>query len=393
MSKIPGQGPRARGRHDPQAITHRVRHQGAQHAAQFIQVDGVGLERAGLVIDIDAHQTEPPARDRILPDIPIGDQIDLTGLANGFHTLAVLAALRGQQSPADDASTLRVHTPSGGLHVWYRATDNRPWKSSAGSSPGRALGLAGRHPRPRQLHHRPGTTTQQGTYTPVDDVREPAALPLWLAQELDRTGHLPAPHIPAPRPVPPRAQQAVLAAGGRRWERTLAAYTLGRLIAADRLDREVAEQALRQAAAATRPGQELRIEQIIRSGLAAGLDKPARHREAPVTSPGNETLFDPEAVAAQIRAQTNAIPRPAQADTERPPAGHATPTGRLPDTLTDRGNAKLFVRLGQNQSPDPAALCPRGGQRIAPRRRWAVGCGPVKAGNPAGQKRFAANDQ
>lgn len=233
-------------------------------------------------------------------------------------------------------------------------------------------GLAGRHPRPRQLHHRPGTTTQQGTYTPVDDVREPAALPLWLAQELDRTGHLPAPHIPAPRPVPPRAQQAVLAAGGRRWERTLAAvlapveacgqvaegagfsdtlnraaYTLGGLIAADRLDREVAEQALRQAAAATRPGQELRIEQIIRSGLAAGLDKPARHREAPVTSPGNETLFDPEAVAAQIRAQTNAIPRPAQADTERPPAGHATPTGRLPDTLTDRGNAKLFVRLGR----------------------------------------------
>ncbi|WP_406182173.1 bifunctional DNA primase/polymerase [Streptomyces canus] len=81
----------------------------------------------------------PPARDRILPDIPIGDHIDLTGLANGFHTLAVLAALRGQQSPADDASTLRVHTPSGGLHVWYRATDNRPWRSSAGSSPGRAL--------------------------------------------------------------------------------------------------------------------------------------------------------------------------------------------------------------------------------------------------------------
>ncbi|WP_413254232.1 bifunctional DNA primase/polymerase [Streptomyces canus] len=351
MSKIPGQGPRARGRHDPQAITHRVRHQGAQHAAQFIQVDGVGLERAGLVIDIDAHQTEPPARDRILPDIPIGDHIDLTGLANGFHTLAVLAALRGQQSPADDASTLRVHTPSGGLHVWYRATDNRPWKSSAGSSPGRALAWQVDIRAHGSYIIAPGTTTQQGTYTPVGDVREPAALPLWLAQELDRTGHLPAPHIPAPRPVPPRAQQAVLAAGGRRWERTLAAvlapveacgqvaegagfsdtlnraaYTLGGLIAADRLDREVAEQALRQAAA-TRPGQELRIEQIIRSGLAAGLDKPARHREAPVTSPGNETLFDPEAVAAQIRAQTNAIPRPAQADTERPPGRARHPHG------------------------------------------------------------------
>jgi hypothetical protein len=73
-----------------------------------------------VVIDIDAHGTEPPARDRILPGIPIGDQVDLAGLANGFHTLAVLAALRGQQSPADDTTTLRVRTPSGGLHVWGR---------------------------------------------------------------------------------------------------------------------------------------------------------------------------------------------------------------------------------------------------------------------------------
>ncbi|MEU1276535.1 phage/plasmid primase, P4 family [Streptomyces sp. NPDC005799] len=69
-----------------------------------------------------------------------------------------------------------------------------------------------------------------------------------------------------------------------------------------------------------------------------------------MTSPGNETLFefDPEAVASQIRAQAPAIPRPAQADTERPPAGHATPAGLLPDTLSDRGNAKLFVRLYAN---------------------------------------------
>ncbi|MGK3945163.1 bifunctional DNA primase/polymerase [Streptomyces caeruleatus] len=261
---------------------------------------GVSCGPAGLVvIDIDAHQSEPPARDRILPGIPIGDHIDLTGLANGFHTLAVLAALRGQQSPAEDASTLRVRTPSGGLHVWYRATDNRPWKSSAGSSPGRGLAWQVDIRAHGSYIIAPGTTTQAGTYMPVDDVREPAALPLWLAQELDRTGHLPAPHIPAPRPVPPRAQQAVLAAGGRRWERTLAAvlapveacgqvaegagfsdtlnraaYTLGGLIAAGRLDHQDAEQALRQAAAAARPGQELRIEQIIRSGLAAGLDKP-----------------------------------------------------------------------------------------------------------------------
>lgn len=124
---------------------------------------------------------------------------------------------------------------------------------------------------------------------------------MWLSQELDRTGHSPAPAVPAPRAVPPRAQQAVLAAGGRRGqtEHTLAAvlapveacgqvgqgagfsdtlnraaYTLGGLIAAGRLSQQEAEQALKDTAAAARPGQELRIEQIIRSGLAAGLKKP-----------------------------------------------------------------------------------------------------------------------
>ncbi|MFF7977294.1 phage/plasmid primase, P4 family, partial [Streptomyces sp. NPDC007905] len=57
--------------------------------------------------------------------------------------------------------------------------------------------------------------------------------------------------------------------------------------------------------------------------------------------------FDPEAVAAQIRDQAATVPLPAQAATERP-AGEATPNGLLPDTLSDRGNAKLFVRLYSN---------------------------------------------
>ncbi|WP_211294790.1 bifunctional DNA primase/polymerase, partial [Streptomyces glaucescens] len=75
---------------------------------------GVACGPAGLiVIDIDAHPAQPPTRNRILPGIPISDSVDLTGLANGFHTIAVLAALRGQPSPADDETTLRVRTPSG----------------------------------------------------------------------------------------------------------------------------------------------------------------------------------------------------------------------------------------------------------------------------------------
>ncbi|MGW4107471.1 bifunctional DNA primase/polymerase [Streptomyces sp. NPDC004976] len=255
-----------------------------------------------VVIDIDAHASQPPGRGRILPGIPIADHVDLTGLANGFHTIAVLAALRGRPSPADDDTTLRVRTPSGGLHIWYRATDNRRWHCSSGSSPGRALAWQVDVRAHGGYIVAPGTTTKHGTYTAVGDVREPAVLPAWLAQELERTGHLSASTIPAPRSVPPRARQAVLAAGGGHGlthQRLLAAvlapveacgqvsegagfsdvlnraaYTLGGLVAAGRLTQEDAEQALEETAAAARPGQERRSEQIIRSGFAAGLKHP-----------------------------------------------------------------------------------------------------------------------
>ncbi|MGW2461834.1 bifunctional DNA primase/polymerase [Streptomyces sp. NPDC001761] len=261
-----------------------------------------------VVIDIDAHCTQPPTRDRILPGIAIGEHVDLTGLANGYHTLAVLAALRGQRSPADDNTTLRVRTPSGGLHVWYRAADNRRWRCSSGSSRGVALAWQVDVRAHGGYIIAPGTTTRDGTYTPVDNVREPAALPSWLAQELARTGHLSAPTIPVPRPVPPRAQQAVLAAGGGRdrTQRMLAsvlapveacgqvnegagfsdtlnraAYTLGGLVAAGRLTEEEAEQTLIEVATTARPGQERRAAQIIRSGLAAGRQHPLHPGRGP----------------------------------------------------------------------------------------------------------------
>jgi hypothetical protein len=262
---------------------------------------GVACGPAGLVvIDIDSHPARPPARDRILPGIHIPDHVDLTGLANGFHTLAVLAALRGQPNPADDEATLRVLTPSGGLHVWYRR-DSRRWQSSVGSSSGRALAWQVDIRAHGSYIIAPGTTTNHGTYTPVGTTRVPAPLPQWLAHELERTGHLPPSTIPAPRLVPPRARQAVLAAGGGRdHAQTMlttilapvaacgqvpagagfsdalnrAAYTLGGLIAAGRLSHSEAVQALKDTAATARPGQDRRIEQIINSGLSAGLKRP-----------------------------------------------------------------------------------------------------------------------
>ncbi|MFF7183010.1 phage/plasmid primase, P4 family [Streptomyces sp. NPDC008121] len=69
-----------------------------------------------------------------------------------------------------------------------------------------------------------------------------------------------------------------------------------------------------------------------------------------MTSPagGSEELlfdFDPQAIAAQIMAR-NVAPFPFQGP-PKPDVAHgpATPQGLLPDSLTDRGNAKLFVQI------------------------------------------------
>ncbi|MFF3941640.1 bifunctional DNA primase/polymerase [Streptomyces phaeofaciens] len=263
---------------------------------------GVSCGPAGLVIiDIDAHERQLPDRNRLLPGIGIPDRVDLTGLADGFHTIGLLAALRDATSPADDETTLRVRTPSGGLHVWYRAHHGHRWQCSTGSSGSRALAW--------QVDVRayggyivvPGTSTEAGTYEPVGAVREPALLPTWLAHELERTGHLTPASAPVPRPVPPRARQAVVAAGGGRGAggRALApllaevaecavvpqgaafseklnraAYTAGGLVAAGHLSQDAAERALTEAAEHARPGQERRYGAIIRSGLGAGRSRP-----------------------------------------------------------------------------------------------------------------------
>ncbi|MGW2591802.1 bifunctional DNA primase/polymerase [Streptomyces sp. NPDC001515] len=256
-----------------------------------------------VVVDIDARPAPPPARDRIWPGIEIDDTVDLTGLANGFDTLAVLAALRGQDSPAHDTRTLRVRTPSGGLHVWYRADDTRHWCRSSGNSPRHALAWQVGIRAHGGYVVAPATTTPTGTYEPLDGSPTPAPLPGWLAVELERTGHH-RPHVPhprGPRRAPARAQQAVRAAGAghQRITRIMvtalqeihdcgrvhdgagftaalnrAAHTLGGLVAAGHLTQDAATQALREAAHAARPGEDRRSMQIIADGMSTGLARP-----------------------------------------------------------------------------------------------------------------------
>ncbi|MFC8015833.1 bifunctional DNA primase/polymerase [Streptomyces cinereoruber] len=254
-----------------------------------------------VVIDIDAHVAPAAGRDRLLPGIDIAEDIDVSAMTTGFHTLAVLAALRGQQSPADDATTLRVRTPSGGLHVWYRGMDSRRWQCSTGSSTSRALAWQVDVRADGGYIIAPGTRTDAGIYTPLGTVRTPAPLPGWLAHELQRTHHLPAAHVPAPRPVPCRARQAVLAARGETspagtvLARVLAdvaacghategtgfserlnraAYTAGGLVAAGDLSAQDAERILLETARQARPGQERRTMLIVSSGMAAGARRP-----------------------------------------------------------------------------------------------------------------------
>ncbi|MEU1075231.1 bifunctional DNA primase/polymerase [Streptomyces sp. NPDC005878] len=273
---------------------------------------GVACGAAGLVvIDIDDHPQPLPGRDRILPGIAIHDDVDLRGMSNGFHTLAVLAALRGEKSPADDTSTLRVRTPSGGLHVWYRAVrDGRRWHSSVGQGGGCSLAWQVDVRAHGGYIVAPGTVTSAGRYTPLEGAEEPALLPAWLADELERTGHLRKQRVPAPQPLhrPNRARQAVIAAGGGREQATRvlaaalaevadcaavaegagftdklnrAAYTVGGLVAAGYLGQDAGERVLLEAAEYARPGQERRAAPIVRGGLAAGLRRPLELRSRP----------------------------------------------------------------------------------------------------------------
>lgn len=265
---------------------------------------GVSCGPAGLVVlDIDAHSAEVPHRDRLLPGIPIHPDVNLAGLASGFDTLALLAALRGRQNPADDDTTLRVRTPSGGLHVWYRTLPEGPrYRSSVGSSPKVALAWQVDVRATGGYIVTPSTRTPAGTYTPVGTERLPALLPDWLAAELRRTGHPmntePAP-VPSPRPAAARptgrrahrllepllaeVQACAAATEGTAFTEKLnrAAYTAGGLIASGHLTDSQARDLLTTAADAARPHRSRHSLTVIASALSAGAARPLHPKGRP----------------------------------------------------------------------------------------------------------------
>lgn len=263
---------------------------------------------AGLVVvDVDRHSSSPPARaEQLLPGVDLAPG-QVAAVKDGADVLRLLARTRGQADPTDGELTMTVRTPSGGLHLWFRAPARTAWRGSAGGDHhGPVLGW--------QLDVRarggyivaPGTRTEAGTYQVVGSCREPVLLPSWLAGELTRTGHLLPAVADRVRPdsaVPNRARAAAAAArwgsGGPepgRWaERTAAtvleavvdcgrlpegtgwssvlnraAFTLGGLVAGGHITEQAAHTALLDAALRARPKKKAVALGIIRSGLAAG---------------------------------------------------------------------------------------------------------------------------
>ncbi|MFE9966456.1 bifunctional DNA primase/polymerase [Streptomyces sp. NPDC005525] len=260
---------------------------------------GVACGPASLVvIDIDAHSAPVPDRSRLLPGIPIHESVNLAGLASGFDTIALLSAFRQQLNPADDESTLRVRTPSGGLHVWYHNPDpGTRFRSSAGSSPKVALAWQVDVRAEGGYIIAPTTRTAHGSYSAVGTARMPAPLPSWLAAELMRTGHVVTPPPPRePSPFFPRARQgrrpkaahrvldplvaevaqcAATAEGAGFTEKlNRAAFTAGGLASAGHLEERAVRELLTAAADEARPWQASRNAKIITDGLAAGAARP-----------------------------------------------------------------------------------------------------------------------
>ncbi|MFJ4866118.1 bifunctional DNA primase/polymerase [Streptomyces sp. NPDC088748] len=266
---------------------------------------GVSCGPAGLVVlDVDAHSAEVPDRMQLLPGIPIHERVNLSGLASGFDRLALLAAFRKQPNPAEDETTLRVRTPSGGLHIWYQIpASGIRYRSSTGSSPKVALAWQVDIRATGGYIVAPATRTPAGTYVPVGSARLPAPLPNWLAAELERTGHVVAetttyPALPAPRhatktdstaahrllnPLLAEVENCAAVTHGASFTEKLnrAAYTAGGLVASGHLTDSRARELLTSAADAARSLQSHRSHAVITSALSAGQSRPLHLKGRP----------------------------------------------------------------------------------------------------------------
>lgn len=242
-----------------------------------------------LIVDLDLHQSTPPAPDQLLPGLALPAELDPADIRNGKDVLALLCRLR--RAPllaADPPETFSVRTPSGGMHLWYHVGDGSKWRMDSRGRLGWQVDIRA----DRSYAVAPGTRTRSGLYTLMGDCRVPAPLPRWLAHDLARVGlkrrpHTPAGRLPVSLPASARGRGYVASAvraeldavatcrSGRNDQINKSAYSLGRLVGAGLLDRAEVHQALTDAAqlAGVDPA-ERKAQDTIRRGIEAGTRRP-----------------------------------------------------------------------------------------------------------------------
>lgn len=208
------------------------------------------------------------------------------GATCGEDVLAILATDAGEELPGD---TLTVATPSGSLHLYYRAPKGTELRKTEGDR-GRGLGWKIDTRAWGGYMVAPHSRTPAGVYRFLYD-GEPAELPAWLAERL-------APAPPPPAPVTPirtgagrrpRYLEAAIRAechkvhtapsGQRNATLYTAAVALGQLVAGGCLTEAEHEAVLLNAAGrhlAVRAYSQHQARKTIASGLAAGAKRPRR---------------------------------------------------------------------------------------------------------------------
>ena len=272
-------------------------------------VPGVAAGPSGLIlVDIDAHggQHPPLLATGLLPGIdlaaeptPRGAWEDPAAFRDGRDSLTLLARLRGGPRPwptGPEHQPVIAATPSGGVHLWYRAPADGLRQALA--DPLGRYGLAWQVDLKAGWSYgiAPGATTTVGTYRiRGGDPAQPGRMPAWLAREIIRAT-ISAPSRPARSPPLPQpggpgpaaylatvinggAAQLAAMTDGRKRALSALAYHVGGLLTWSGLTREHVASQLTDVgtAAGLRPGISARIvSRAITNGI-----------ERPVTPPGS----------------------------------------------------------------------------------------------------------
>jgi Bifunctional DNA primase/polymerase, N-terminal len=266
-------------------------------------VPGVAAGPSGLVlIDIDAHGGQHPPRlatgllpgiDLAAEPIPTSAWDDPARFRDGRDTLILLARLRGGPRPwpaGPDHQPVTTATPSGGVHLWYKAPANG--LRQALSDPHGRYGLAWQVDIKAGWSYgiAPGASTSKGTYQVRDgDLARPGRMPAWLAREVIRATTAVSPR-PVTSPPSPRsggpgraaylttvigrgAAQLAAMTDGRKCALSALAYQAGGLLAWSGLPREHIARQLTDAGAAA--GLPPRVSaRIVSRAIANGEARP-----------------------------------------------------------------------------------------------------------------------